>query len=387
MNNTPKFKMFAMIGMVCLLLSCSSVEKPARPDGAVSAAAAARPAIAVSVEEAKPSAEAGEDLLPAVISVENSAMVLAQRDGILTEVRVQEGSRVARGELLAQMSADDQRSQLRQAELEVSRSLLEEKQLEALVKVNKNELDQEMALAEDGLSSKRQIDRARFKLEANQEELERARLSTQTNRARVDSVKIEIEKATLRAPLTGIVIHRFVKLGAGVVKNDKLFEVSQLSPLQVRFQAQQAAGRSLNPGRSLGLSTADNDRIIAQARIRRLDPVADAASNTIGYWADVIGGSGLIPGMAVNVHLPRATSGNTFRISRNSFPATADLRNGAAATLFVVDADKCAARTVWITSVEGGNVVIGSGLSAGDRIILSPPADLKAGDAVTARKN
>lgn len=385
MKRSPSLGLFLAAALAFLLAACGGPEKPA--GGPVSAASNARPEFAVDVVEARPAAESAEELVPAVVSVENSALVLAQRDGIITELRVQEGSRVAKGDLLAQLNADDLRVQLRQAEIEVNRSMLEEKQLEALVKVNKSELDQEIALSEDGLSSKRQIDRARFKLEANQEEVERARLTTQAARARVDAVRIELDKAAIRAPISGVVIHRFVKLGAGVVKNDKLFEVSQLAPLQVRFQVPQGYAARLRAGASLPLSTADNDRVVAQARLRKLDPVADAASNTVGYWADISGGSGVLPGTAVNVHVPRASSGEMFRVPREAFPTSADVRAGAAATLFVLEGDKCAARTVWVTSIDAEGILLGSGLKSGDRVIVSPPADLKAGDRVTPRKS
>ena len=57
----------------------------------------------------------------------------------------------------------------------------------------------------------------------------------------------------------------------------------------------------------------------------------------------------------------------------------------AAGTIFVLEENKCAARTVWVNAVEGSQVEINSGLAAGDRLILMPPADLKAGDAVTTK--
>ena len=70
----------------------------------------------------------------------------------------------------------------------------------------------------------------------------------------------------------------------------------------------------------------------------------------------------------------------------SAFPSTASLRVGAAGMLFVVENNGAAARTVWIQAAEGEQVEIGSGLSINDRIILMPPAELKAGDAVEVKK-
>lgn len=370
------------------LVGCGMEHQPAAPSGVIAAAnssATPRHAMAVEVIEVQPKKAADEQIIPAAISVENTALVLAQRDGIIIQLHGQEGTPVTKGEVLAQLNDDDLRSHLRQAELEVSRLVIEEREYDALIKVSRSELEQEQALLQDGLSSKRQVDRAQYKLAVATQELEKTRLASQTAQAKVEAAKIEIEKTVIHAPLSGVITHRYVKLGAGAVKNDKLFEVSQLSPLEVKFQLPQAEKARIKPGHLVNLSLAESDRVVARARIRRLDPVADAASNTLGYLADVVGGDSLMPGMAVNVRVPRAAAASAFLVPRAAFPSTASLRAGAASTLFVLENGKCAARTVWVQAVEGERVEIGSGLAAGDRVILTPPPELKAGDLVQSK--
>jgi HlyD family secretion protein len=360
--------------------------------GAASASTIAAPrsnetprAVPVEVCEAKPNATASEQLIPAVLSIENTAAVLAQRDGIVTQLNGQEGARVAKGEIIARLNDADLRAQLRQAELEVERLTVEERQYEAMIKLNLSEFEQEQALAKDGLSSRRQLDRAQFKFDGAAQELEKTRLATQTARAKVEAVKIELEKTILRSPLAGVITRRHARLGANVVSHDKLFEVAQLAPLEVKFQLPQAEQRRLGPGQLVNLSLAESGRIVARARIRRLDPVADAASNTLGYLADVIGGAGLLPGLAVNVHIARSDAAVTVSIPQSAFPIGAESRGGMASTLFVIDGQQCALRTVWIKAVAGEQVEISSGLSAGERVILAPPAELKAGDPVQSK--
>jgi len=50
-------------------------------------------------------------------------------------------------------------------------------------------------------------------------------------------VRIEIDWSIIRAPIAGVVTRRYVQLGGSVVKNEKLFEVAQLEPLEVKFQS------------------------------------------------------------------------------------------------------------------------------------------------------
>jgi RND family efflux transporter MFP subunit len=216
-------------------------------------------------------------------------------------------------------------------------------------------------------------------------ELEKTRVASQTAQAKVVQVKAELDRSTVRAPITGIVTHRFTRLGTNVVKNDKLFEISQMAPLEVKFQVPQTEKIGLGRGSIVGLSLVENDQIIARARIRRVDPVAEAASNTLGFLGDLVSGPGLMPGMAVNVHVPRRGVGPTLWIPQAAFPSGAEVRKGAASTVFVAAGDKCAARVVWVNTVTGDEVEIISGLAQGDRVILAPPAELKAGDLVAVK--
>jgi multidrug efflux pump subunit AcrA (membrane-fusion protein) len=164
-----------------------------------------------------------------------------------------------------------------------------------------------------------------------------------------------------------------------------LFEVSPISPLQVKFQLPQTERARVGLASVVGVSLVEGDNIVASARVRRIQPVADAASNTVGYIADLIGPRALMPGLAVNVRVPRSASNRNLLIPAAAFPANAELRRGTATTLFVLDGNKCAVRSVWVNALVGDLVEIISGLTVGDRVILSPPTELKAGDIVDAR--
>lgn len=371
--------------LMCVLAGCRAKTEGPRP-GTASNTATAKGPITVQVVEAKPSVAAGDLLVPAALSVESIATVLAQRDGTVSQLGAPEGSRVTKGQIIARLTGDDDlRAQLRQAELEVSRLEVEQRQYGALIKVNRNELERETTLFKQGLTADRDVERAQFKLDAAVLELEKTRVAGQSAQAKAVGLKAELERSTIRAPITGVVTRRFTKLGTNVVKNDKLFEITQLAPLEVKFQVPQTEKAGLGPGSVVSISSVESDRIIARAVIRRVDPVADPASNTLGFLADLSGGPGLMPGMAVNVHIPRRGASPTLWIPQAAFPAGAEVNKGTPSTVFVAIGDKCVARAVWVNSVAADQVEIISGLAMGDQVILSPPAGLKAGDLVTVK--
>ncbi len=366
-----------------LLSSCIAGSKTLS-DNQASPTSSNRQPFKVHVFNAQPSASAatGDRLIPAALSVEGTAVILAERAGRIISLSGTEGARIAQGQVLARFDDQDQRANLREAEIELSRLKVEEQQFEALVKLRRSELEREQTLAKEGVSSYVNVEQAQYKLEQANHEYEKAKLASTSAVVKIKAAQIEIEKSTVTASIVGVIVHRYATLGSTVAQNDKLFEASKLSPLELKFQVPQNENRTLHPGEIIDLSAVDNDRIIARARIRRIDPVADANSNTFGYLADVVNGSGLMPGLAVNVHLPRGEDVVSFWIPRAVFPARTELKSSTSATLFIANGTRAGARVVLVNSIEGDQVEVVSGLTPNDSVILAPPAELKDQDPI-----
>lgn len=355
----------------------------------VSAKSAPTPATNVSLVvetfTVQPGPSSREQLIPAVVATDNTAVALARVDGTIVELKADEGTQVAKDQIIARLSDDSLRVQLKQAEIEVDRLTIEARQYEEMIKVNKAELDQDQALAASGLASTRQVNRSQYRVNVATKELERELLAVRVAQTKVDAAKLELQKSIVKAPLAGVVTRRYARLGAGVTKDEKLFEVAQLTPLEVRFQLPSSGFPLVRPGSVVTVVQADGDRVLASAKVRRIDPIVDAASNTLTFVADLPHSGALIPGMAVNVRVSGTSGTVAYRIPRSAFLSTSDLRHGLATTVFVVEAGRCVVRSVWIDEVEGDLVEVGSGLKDGDRVILSPPAQLKAGEAVNVK--
>ncbi|HEX8098499.1 MAG TPA: efflux RND transporter periplasmic adaptor subunit, partial [Pyrinomonadaceae bacterium] len=382
---------------LCVLAACaccwqagcganSQVNAQRQPAAAQGPTAPAGPQpVSVNVVEAQGASAPAELLVPAALAVENTALVLAQRDGTLVAVSAEEGQSVHPGQTLARLDDEEQRAQLRQAELEVGRLQIEEQQYKALINVNRNELNRELQLAKAGLSSQAEVERAQYRLDAATSEYEKTRLATQTAQARVEAVKLELTKSQIAAPRGGVVTRRYVSQGTGVVRGDKLFELAQLTPLVIKFQVPQAGAARLAVGQVVRLSVGETGAD-AQARVRRIDPVADPTSSTIGYLADVTGGASLRPGLTFNVHVPRPAALSVW-LPRAALPAGQDPRPNAPATIFILNGDHCELRDIWVNALAGDQLEITSGLTPGERVILAPPPDLKPGDPVTTNQD
>jgi RND family efflux transporter MFP subunit len=383
--NTQILSTILLAVLSCSLSGCGGNAQSTSHIAVQPASTAAQP-LEVKVYDVVPSVARGDLMIPASLSIEGVAIITTRREGVVAQLSVTEGSKVTKGSVIARLSGDDElQAQLRQAQIELDRLKVEQGQLDALIRLNRNEFEREKTLAKDGLSSQKDVERAQFKFDAAVLELEKSKVAATGARAKVDEIKAQLQQSVITAPISGVVTRRFTELGSSVSRNDKIVEISPTSPLQVKFQVPQPERTRLAAGSSVGISLIDGDAIVATARVRRIEPVADPASNTFGYVADVVGGKNLLPGLAVNVRVPRSVSGPNFLVPQSVFPASSEFRRGTAATVFVVEGTKCAVRSVWINGLEGENVEIASGINTGDRIIVSPPTQLRAGDLVAAK--
>lgn len=230
--------------------------------------------------------------------------------------------------------------------------------------------------------SRRHLDQAQYKLLNAKQDLEKARFGIQIAQARLGAANADLERSDIRVPFTGIITHRNGNIGASVVGGEKIFEISEAAPLGVKSQLPHTGRKQLDVGSLVDVALADGDHVIAQARVQRLDPVVDPFTNSLGYFADVLGGEGLIPGMAVYIRIPKHAAGNALYIPRAAFRAAADLYPGASTEVLVLDGNKSTSRTVLVNSIEGDQVEIISRLAIGDDVILAPPVELKEGDPV-----
>lgn len=250
-----------------------------------------------------------QDVL-SVLSVEHEVDVRAQREGTVRQLVAEEGRRVNSGELLGRL---DDRSM--QAELEKARADLLVAQNNVKYKQAENQakeanLKRQQLLRSSGLSSDADLEQAQFEVKATAYEIESWNALVKSSQAQIQSLLIELEQTQFRAPFSGVVARRYVRVGQTVIKDDPCFRVSQLGPLQVNFQVPESSSERPAVGGAVRLSVVSNANRSLSARIIKVGPTVDPASDSYDVTAQLDGDvSGLSPGMAVRVSwTPRKAS-------------------------------------------------------------------------------
>ena len=285
-------KVFIFSALPLLILGCSDTKTVTQ---------AAPPA---PVAKAAPKIETppAEFTASGPIVVENQLDVSAQREGVVTRVLADVGRHVRRGEALAllddrQTAADRDaaRAKVKSLEADVKGWEYETKVLEA-------DLDRDEQMMKAQLITQQQLEHARYKVEADKFETERSRQNLINAQASLQSLQLELEKTRVTAPFDGVVARRYVRAGQKVAVGDRIFWVTAVAPLRIRFTLPERFAGHLQMGDSLAITSADVPAELHDAKIISVSPVVDPASGTIEAVAEVVGSSGALrPGMTATV--------------------------------------------------------------------------------------
>lgn len=279
--------------------------------------------------------------------------VASQMSGVVTELTVEEGDAVTEGQVLARLDVREVEAELRRG-----RAQLNEQE------VNVGRLEQ---LRERGY-----VDAASLSI---------ARTQLEVARAEVGLWETRVSFGTVRAPMDGVVTARQVDPGEAVSQYAPLLALADFDRLVVRFGLSELDVAGLSPGLTVPVQIdAAGGGTRYDGTLRRIMPATET-------------GSGLV---TVEVVLPEATreavrlgylARTTLTVDRLdaalAVPIGAvGLRQGAHYVM-VVDADNRLQRRDVSVGVSRGNWrEITNGLTAGEAVITSSPADLLPGEAV-----
>jgi RND family efflux transporter MFP subunit len=125
--------------------------------------------------------------------------------------------------------------------------------------------------------------------------------------------------------------------------------------------------------------TLEGDPAVHEGRVARVSPAIEEASRTLSIEAEVGNPAGVLrPGAFANAEVVTESREMTILV-----PATALVSFAGVDRVFVVKDGKAAERRVTTGRRDAGRVEVTKGLTAGERVVVSP-GNLVAGEAVTA---
>jgi membrane fusion protein, multidrug efflux system len=281
---------------------------------------------------------------------ENEVKIIGEADGRVTQLLVDEGDFVQKGQTLAVLNKDD-------AEILLAKATVRSDN--ASVAYNRA---REMFQKE--LMSKGDFEKTEMEKSVAEQEMA--------------EVRWRLSKTTIRAPFAGRVTDRKIQAGSHVRVGEELFTITDYDPLIALIYLPETDVLALSEGREVRLSLKADESVTFQGKISQISPVVDTATGTVKVKVEAIQPPKMArPGSFVSVNIVRETRGDALLI-----PRQAVIRELRDAHVFVMDGDKAVKRSVELGIEEGANVQVLSGVEAGDKVITAGQGALKDGSPV-----
>ena len=344
-----------------LLAGCHRPGAPAAAD----AASAPSTKLLISPEDVRTvglQSHASGPVITGSVEPERRADLRAEISAVVLQVLKENGEPVKKGDLLVRLDDTAIRDSLQSAQ-EASRAAAQ-----ALDQTQRT-YTRVKTLQAEGMSSQQALDDAEVR-----------RNSAQSDRvaadARTASARQQLTRTEVRAPFDGVVSDRKVSAGDTAAVGKELLKV--IDPGSMRFEGLVSADRmgDIKVGQSVQFRINGFDKGEFVGKVRHVDASADAVTRQVAVIVD------FAPGTAPKVAGLYAEG----RISSDSgqailLPEAAVVKEGDRAYVWQLAGDALAKKPVTLGERDPrlGNVVIQSGLTAGDRVLRTPSATLASG--------
>lgn len=306
-----------------------------------------------------------------VVAAWNTATITPQLSGPLIDLPFQEGMRVNQGDVIARIDPKPTQAVLDQD-------------------IAKKAQD-EATLANDRLNLKRDTDLAAKKFGTQQQAdndaaaVKQIEAQVQQDQASIDSARIQLGYTTITAPFVGMLGIRSVDIGNVVSSATAIVTLTQIEPIAVVFSLPQDDLSVLQTAASRGKPVAlaydqQGKTLLARGTLDVINNTIDQSTGTIKLKARFDNADHkLWPGQFVQVRVVTATETDGIGI-----PSAALQRDSNGPYVWLVRSDNTAqVQPVSIVQVQDNMTVIGSGISAGTRIVVGGQYGLTQGAKVT----
>jgi len=213
--------------------------------------------------------------------------------GVVAQLPVERGDLVRRGQVVAQLNNEVERAAVAVARERATASG-EVAATSVAQEAAQRELERASQLVDEQFVSKTYFDRQKAEAQVAGGRAEQAQERRRLAAREVELASAQLALRTIRAPLDGVVVDRFVSTGE-YVDQKPLLRIAAVNPLRVDVLVPAAAFGQVQPGGKGKVVPELLNRSEHVAVVRSVDRVIDAASNTFRVRLEMPNPNGALP--------------------------------------------------------------------------------------------
>ena len=297
----------------------------------------------------------GSNTYVGTIDSESASILSFEAGGKITRLLVREGDRVAKGQLLGTVSPTTLRDSHYATEVTLQQAQ------DAYRRMKK--------LHDEGVVSE-------IKWMDVETKLRQAEAAERIARE-------QLSHTSLYAPFAGVITSKDGEVGMNVLPDQPVYKIANVSAVDANFSVPESEINAISIGQKAKISVNAAGGKTFAGVVKEKGIVADAVSHTYNVRLSLLNTSGkLLPGMACSVSLESRAEHQTVIVPMGAVELDTDNTR----FVWIVSGGKAHRRNVSVGDFSSGGVEILSGLTGGDRVIVSGMQKVSEGMAVVEVK-
>lgn len=319
--------------------------------------------VAVRTVAVAPAAMADQVEVTGSLHGAREAVLSAKVMGTVTSIRKTAGESVRRGETIIVLDDREVAGNIAQAE----GALAQARAAAALAGSNLQRFEQ---LKEKGAASQLELDQARYAHETAQGAVRQAEGAVATAGSYRASAQVP-------APFDGQIVDRMIEVGDMAAPGRPLMRVEDVTTLRLHVSLAETQAGAAAVGAAVEVGVPSLPGRSWTGTVAEVVPAVDPATRTQLVKIDLPQDAALRSGLFARA---RFTTGERQVIS---IPKDSLVRRGGMTGVYIADGNRAAFRLVELSDAQSGDTIeVLSGLKAGDRVIVLPPATLVEGSTL-----
>ena len=367
------------------------------------------------MRDASPGDASGSPVLTATgyLVARRQAVISSKIQGRLAEMRVEEGMKVRRNEVLARLEREEYDAQLaradadvRQAEAQVTSSRARVVRAEAELAEVRRQLAINDQLFRRQLIAATQVDADRSQAAVADAALAQAQSDVARDEASVARAAAErryaaalLESTVIRAPFDGVVMKKMAEVGESVTvtppginlstSSGAIVALADVNALDVELDIAEANIARLTRGQRAAVTVEAVSGQRYTGELRQIVPAADRTKATVLVRLTLLDGDArLRPEMSAQATFQAAEAQPARAgapVGVTLVPRAAVVARDGGHYVFTATGDVAEMRRVELGDARGDHFVARSGLQGTEVVILNPPPQLSSGMAIRRR--
>lgn len=356
---------------------------------------------AIEVQTAQAQSPAGNAAAGAVlqatgyVTARRQATVSAQITGTLTQVLIEEGDRVKKGQVVATLDDAQYKAALDAARTAADAAHALVAQYQAQLTQNQRDAVRQETLATRGLVPQQDAEQARTLVNTTRAQLISQQRTAASDDAQVVEAKVNFDYCVIRAPFDGVITTKDAQIGeiispfsaGGGFTRTGVGTIVDMDSLEVDVDVNEAYIGRVKPDMPADAVLDAYPDWKIPAHVIAIVPAADRGKATVKVRVALEQkDTRIVPDMGVRVSfLEQKQAASTEQAPQGALvPSSAVAQRDGHDVVFLVHDDTVQQRTVSPAGSGQGDLrLLPAGVEVGDTVVVSPPAELKDGMRVS----